>query len=163
MRLLRSITFNLLYIIFKPFWGADKTCKFIISLNNKLIKMKKEEKVMLLLPSCLQHTECSVNIFDNILNCKKCGRCIISDICSLTNIIAPDKIFVVKGGSRAIELLKQKKPKLIFASACCEELFKGILKVGTQVCAINIETPEGKCFNTTLEVAKLKRILTKVV
>ena len=50
---------------------------FIINLNNKLVKKEghKVNKLLLLVPHCIQMNECDVRLTFNVYNCKRCGRC----------------------------------------------------------------------------------------
>ena len=74
--------------------------RFIINLNNRLVKKEKlrPEKILLLLPHCLQINECDIRLTYNINNCKRCGKCGIRDLIQ----VAEDNhmtIFIATGGS----------------------------------------------------------------
>jgi hypothetical protein len=49
----------------------------IIRMNNKLVRAEKTKtkKILILLPHCLQISDCEIRLTHNIYNCKRCGRC----------------------------------------------------------------------------------------
>jgi hypothetical protein len=73
--------------------------KFIINLNNKLVKKErpKAQKILLLLPHCIQTTECKIRLTYNIYNCERCGKCEIRDLIQIADENHL-KLSVVTGG-----------------------------------------------------------------
>ena len=61
----------------------EKVQQSFIEVNNQLIRSKIKpfppEKLLLLLPHCIQNFDCKVKITGNIYNCKRCGKCKTSD------------------------------------------------------------------------------------
>ena len=85
---------------------------FIIRLNNRLVRAGSYRvgTLLLLLPHCLQTTECDVRITHNILNCKRCGKCEITDLIKISednNL----RLFVATGGTLPAASSRRRGPK----------------------------------------------------
>ncbi|MFQ3573036.1 MAG: DUF116 domain-containing protein [Thermodesulfovibrionales bacterium] len=139
--------------------------RWIIRMNNTLVRMKKikAEKILILLPHCLQINDCNIRITNNIKNCKRCGRCFISSLIS----IAEDNnisICVATGGGMARKIIKDTRPDAVIAVACERDLSSGIVdSFPLPVFGIYNKRPQGPCFNTevdTCEVDEAVRFFT---
>ena len=104
---LRGIVLKLLYPVAMLFGAFFRDCRekfqlFIIRLNNRLIRASsyRAETIMILLPHCIQVSECDVRITHNIANCKRCGKCSISDLIAVSEREGV-KLFVATGGTIA--------------------------------------------------------------
>jgi uncharacterized protein len=80
-RWVRGFTLKILYPLLMFAGSIAKNKKetyqrFIIDLNNRLVKNErlKPQKILLLLPHCLQINECEIRLTYNIYNCKRCGK-----------------------------------------------------------------------------------------
>ncbi len=136
---------------------------FSIDYNNLLVKAKLRKvppnKILLLLPACLQESHCSLKITENVDNCHQCGHCMVKD---MVDIQEQYKIMVrvVSGGTAARAIVQQVAPELILAVACERELITGISDVGTvPVIGILNETPNGPCNQTMVNMDILKDYL----
>lgn len=135
--------------------------KFIIDTNNRLVMLQgiKTKKILLLLPHCIQINDCNVRITNDIYNCKRCGNCGISSLIEL----ADDhqiKLFIATGGSMARKVLKDFKPEAVVAVACERDLSSGIVdSFPLPVLGIFNERPEGPCFNTKVDLEKVKEAI----
>ncbi len=143
--------------------AENSEINFSIDYNNLLVKAKIKkvppDKILLLLPTCLQQSHCSLKITENIDNCHQCGHCMIKD---MVDIQEKYKIMVrvVSGGTAARAIVQQVAPQLILAVACERELIAGIQDVGTvSVIGILNETPNGPCNQTTVNIDILKDYL----
>jgi hypothetical protein len=138
-----------------------------IRVNNAVVEsaLRKSppEQILLLLPHCLQDSECSHRITNNIGNCKRCGKCTIGEITKIaecSGICAS----VVTGGTAALNVVNSYKPSLILAVGCSRELVSGITEVrGIPVIGILNSTPNGPCKSTTVDVENLRRKLERVI
>lgn len=135
--------------------------KFIIALNNKLIMKEKinPEKVLLLLPHCLQIKDCDVRLTYNIYNCKRCGKCEIKD---LINIAEENKLslFIATGGSLARRIINDVKPDAVVAVACENDLSSGIADIyPIPVWGIPNIRPFGPCMNTIVDLNEIKKAI----
>ncbi len=132
--------------------------KHIININNKLIIKEgfKTNRILLLLPHCLQVDECKIRITHNIYNCKRCGKCEIKDLIR----IADEKnlnLFVATGGNIARKLVADNHPEAIVAVACERDLSSGVVdSFPTRVYGIPNERPFGPCINTTVSMERVE-------
>ncbi|MBN1232584.1 MAG: DUF116 domain-containing protein [Candidatus Coatesbacteria bacterium] len=137
-----------------------------IEFNNAFFRINlmkaRDQKVLLLLPHCLQLYTCGIRITGNIDRCKGCGKCVITDI---KRIIMEKGLssFVATGGTLARKIVAEVKPDIIIASACERDLGWGIYDTFPMpVYGILNERPEGPCKNTKLDIAKLEEILNEL-
>ena len=138
-----------------------------IKVNDSLIRALKPKykhsEVLILLPHCLQNTDCSIRITVEPKNCKRCGKCDIGAILEVAEEYNVD-VAVATGGTLARRIVLEKRPKLIIAVACYRDLVSGIQD------AFPIKTfgilnirPQGPCINTKVEVEKIRNSLKKIV
>ena len=128
---------------------------FYIELNNIVVeadkKKYKAEDIMLLLPHCLQNSECGLKVTNNPELCKRCGKCKIGDLIEY----AQEKnisIFIATGGTVARNIIKKIRPKLIVSVACERDLMSGISDVRRiPVIGVTNKQPHGPCFNTDVD------------
>jgi len=139
----------------------EKYQKFIIHLNNKLVRREKfrPENVLLLLPHCLQINECDVRLTYNIYNCKRCGRCEIKDLIQLAEENHLN-LFVATGGSLARRVIHEMKPDAVIAVACENDLSSGIADTyPLPILGITNQRPFGPCMNTCVDLSKVKEAI----
>ncbi len=138
----------------------DNIRSSFIEINNSLLsslkgKFKKDE-VLILLPHCLQNSECNIKITNNIENCKRCGKCKIKDILEIAKKNNID-VGIATGGTMARKIVKDKKPKFIIAVACERDLSSGIQdSYPLPVFGIPNKRPYGPCFNTDIDLKQLE-------
>jgi hypothetical protein len=163
---LRAIVLKVLYPILMLAGAFLKERKgnfqsFIIDLNNRLIRRDKfkTKRILLLLPHCLQINECDVRITNDIYNCKRCGKCNIKDLISIAdenNL----KLFVATGGNLARRIVSDVVPEAVVAVACERDLSSGIAdSYPLPVLGIPNERPFGPCFNTEVDLSKVKEAI----
>ncbi|MBS4536110.1 DUF116 domain-containing protein [Clostridium sp. D2Q-14] len=129
-------------------------------INNLLIQSKnvklKPEELLILLPHCLQWSECQFKITNDIDNCRKCGKCDIHKIIELKDKYDVN-VAVATGGTLARKWIKETKPKAIVAVACERDLSSGISDVrGLPVIGVVNDRPNGPCINTKVSIEKLE-------
>lgn len=142
---------------------AEKIRSSYIAVNNNLVKSKhialNGEQVMILLPHCLQNTECPHKITMDINNCKHCGKCCISDLVALSEKYSA-MIKVATGGTLARKLIKEKRPAGVIAVACERDLSLGIQDSGSlPVYGVLNCRPNGPCCNTSVDIEKVEQAL----
>jgi uncharacterized protein len=147
----------------------DRFKRFFININNKItvakIKNGKigKKQILFILPHCLQDSECNYRITGNkILNCKSCGKCIISEIKKLKEEFSLN-IEIATGGNAARNTIKELRPALIFAVACENDLASGIFDI-SRIPVIGLLNcrPNGPCRNTTLDIGEFKRFIETI-
>lgn len=137
--------------------------RYIIDLNNWLIKAEPEryrtKRILLLLPHCLQISDCDVRITNDINNCKRCGRCGIKDLIQ----VAADndlKLFVATGGNLARRIVSDVRPEAIVAVACERDLSSGIVdSYPLPVLGVHNERPFGPCRDTRVDLEKVREAI----
>lgn len=165
-RFLRGMTLKVLYPLMMVVSSFSKKNKerlqaIIIEINNRLVEKEKPkaERILLLLPHCLQVNECDIRITHNIYNCKRCGRCEIKDLIDIAdenNL----KLFVATGGNLARKIVSDVHPEAIVAVACERDLSSGIADTFPMpVIGIPNERPFGPCFNTRVSLEKVKEAI----
>ena len=145
----------------------DLIRKFYIDFNNITVNLSNRKyspkNVLILLPHCLQYSECGYKITNNTDNCKRCGRCSIGDILKAAESRGV-KVSIVTGGTAARNIVKKFRPELIFAVACERDLTSGIVEVGKiPVIGLVNDRPNGPCYNTTIDVAAFERKLDEIL
>jgi hypothetical protein len=151
------------------FFKGDKDAirRIYVEVNNIIVESHrgkyKPDEVLVLLPHCLQDSECRYKLTNDISNCHQCGKCSIGDIVNVTSPMGL-QAKVVTGGTAARNIVKEYKPGIILSVACERDLASGIADVAsTPVIGIFNKRPNGPCHNTMLDISvfreKLKRII----
>ena len=165
-KLLRAATLKFLYPVLMVAGSFQKGRKeiyqrFIIDLNNKLVRHERPrpQKILLLLPHCLQRDECDIRLTYNIYNCKRCGLCGINDLIQL----AEDNhlsLSVATGGSLARRIVHETRPDAVIAVACENDLSSGIADTyPLPTLGVPNTRPFGPCINTTVNLTKVKEAI----
>lgn len=130
---------DLIYIPLKKIscWlGFDETIIAEINVElrnlahvNEFKRIHPKDK-FLFLPQCLRGLDCVAILSpkDGII-CKKCGACPIPQIVQCAYSLGYRKVYIAPGSSFVKRILKEEKPKAIFAVACLYELSLGGLLV----------------------------------
>ncbi|MBF0523498.1 MAG: DUF116 domain-containing protein [Deltaproteobacteria bacterium] len=139
----------------------EEVQRSFISINNQLVlaegRKTAPEKLLLLMPHCLQFYECSVKITGRTENCKRCGRCKIKDLLDLVDEYHV-KLAVATGGTIARRIVKEIRPEIIIGVACERDLASGIQDTyPLPVYGILNQRPFGPCFNTSLDLDLVRR------
>jgi hypothetical protein len=136
--------------------SKDQVRRSFIEINNQLVlseaRKVKPEKLLILLPHCLQFHDCQVRITGDISNCKKCGKCKIRDLVSLTERYNVP-VSVATGGTLARRIVVEKRPDIIIAVACERDLTSGIQdSFPIPVYGILNKRPFGPCYDTDIDM-----------
>ncbi|MBI1921125.1 MAG: DUF116 domain-containing protein [Geobacter sp.] len=145
----------------------DTIRQSFIAMNNSLVvsqKLKvKPDRVLILLPHCLQLFDCEIKVTGSISKCVRCGRCDIKGLAELAGKYQID-ISVATGGTLARKVIVEKRPKLVVAVACERDLTSGIQDCyPLPVIGVLNNRPYGPCFNTNVDVAKIDAALQTVL
>lgn len=138
----------------------DRVRKVFSDINNQLILSKTyhidPEKILILIPHCIQKKECPYKITTEIENCRRCGLCDVDKLITLKEK-HPVQLFVATGGTIARKIVQETQPKAIIAVACERDLSSGIQEVRRiPVIGIVNERPEGPCVNTRVSIKKIE-------
>ena len=140
---------------------------FFVDFNNIMVEAKyaqyTKEQILILVPHCLQWSECKHKVTNDPNNCKRCGKCTIQDIIALSKDYGVN-LCIASGGTMARKAIKEHKPHLIVSVACSRDLIAGILDVeNIPVIAIENTTPKGPCVDTQVCVERIAQILEKAI
>lgn len=130
----------------------------IVLTNNTGIAM---QRILVLLPHCLQSSTCKIRITTDLNDCAACGQC---DIAAVKAAVAkyPVQSAIATGGSLARKLIKDTNPDVIIAVACHRDLVEGVRESWSYpVYALLNERPKGPCFETTVSVAAIEFAISK--
>ncbi|MGB2769378.1 MAG: DUF116 domain-containing protein [Candidatus Zixiibacteriota bacterium] len=147
--------------------SKDQVRQAFVQVNNSLFKATqkriKNDRLVILLPHCLQNFDCPHKIIANHDNCRRCGECLIGNIIELKEKHEID-ISIATGGTLARKVLVDKNPTVIVAVACERDLCSGIQDAyPIPVYGILNERPQGPCINTRVDMAKLDLAVRQVL
>jgi len=136
--------------------GEDRVRRSFIAINNRLVlaeaKQVRPEKLLILLPHCLQNHECAVRITGAVENCKRCGKCKIKNLNEFSEKYNVP-MSVATGGTLARKIVVEKRPDIIIAVACERDLTSGIQdSYPIPVFGIFNKRPFGPCYDTDVDL-----------
>ncbi len=156
-----SITVNYLFpaaVLLARLFGVrrDTLRVSFVKVNNAMTiaqrKRIRGERILILLPHCLQIDVCNRKITNNIENCVGCGRCPVAALRRMGERYGLH-IEVVNGGTLARRKVKSYQPDGIVAVACERDLTLGIQDVHpVPVYGIINDRPNGPCYNTDVDL-----------
>jgi uncharacterized protein len=143
--------------------SRERIQQSFIEVNNHLVRSDGRrvppDKLLILLPHCVQEFDCQIKITGNILNCRKCGKCEIKDLAELSERYHV-KIAVATGGTLARRIIVENRPKAIVAVACELDLTTGIQDTyPIPVIGILNDRPEGPCMNTRVDIGRVRQAI----
>lgn len=159
-----SILYPVVIWIGKMFKIAqEKIQSSFVEVNNQLVKAKRgqlpPERLLVLLPHCLQITDCAKRITITTDNCARCGRCTIGGILNLCDSYGCH-VQIATGGTLARDAVKKLRPQAIIAVACERDLTSGILDcIPLPVLGVTNERPHGPCFNTQVNLLAVENAI----
>ena len=143
--------------------NCDSLQRSFIVLNNRLVRARElrvsSDEALILLPHCIQLFDCELRITGDVNRCTRCGRCDIGELSVVAKQYGVD-IAVATGGTLARKIIVEKKPRFILAVACERDLTSGIRdSYPLPVIGVLNHRPNGPCFNTTIVMDEVKRVL----
>lgn len=134
----------------------EKTERSFIEVSNQLIRQRHikvlPEQLLVITPHCLQEESCPHKITRNVKNCKKCGRCQIGALVTLSEELG-FHFAVATGGTLSRQIIKNLRPKAVLAIACERDLTSGIQDIyPLPVIGVLNQRPCGPCNNTKVDV-----------
>jgi hypothetical protein len=157
----RSITIKVLFPIaatISQLLGVNRNVlrTSFVKVNNALTKAQKGrikgERILVLLPHCLQIDICSRKLTTDVNNCMRCGRCPVGSLITLGEKMGLN-IEVVNGGTLARQKVAMINPDGIVAVACERDLTLGIQDVyPIPVYGVINDRPNGPCYNTCVDM-----------
>jgi hypothetical protein len=128
--------------------------------NNCLVKARRRkylfENLLLLMPHCLQDSDCPVRITHEVKNCRACGRCNVSQLLAIAEAYGA-RLRVASGGTSALRFISEYQPEAVIAVACERDLISGIREsFPLPVIGIINERPYGYCLNTRVDLDRVR-------
>lgn len=127
-----------------------------VSLNNALKRLRRRkvsaQELLLLFPVCLQNSDCDAKITDDVLNCRRCGRCKVKSILEMAEHYGVRAV-AAKGGELALQEAKAREVRAVVAIACEMELRQGIVAAFPKpvLGVVNVR-PHGPCKDTDVSM-----------
>ena len=145
----------------------DTIRQSFVAMNNSLVISQKlvvpADRILILLPHCLQLFDCEIKVTGDINKCIRCGRCDIMGLAGVAQKYQID-ISVATGGTLARKVIIEKRPKLVVAVACERDLTSGIKDCyPLPVIGVLNDRPFGPCFNTKVDVEKIDAAIASVL
>ncbi len=145
----------------------DQVQGSFIGVNNKLVESEhvnvNPQKLLLLLPHCLQDEDCPHKITLDPFNCRRCGKCPIDGLLTLAEKWQV-RVQVVTGGTLARRAVKLLEPQCVLAVACERDLSSGIAdSAPLPVWGILNERPTGPCRNTRVSPGAVEEKLEEIL
>jgi hypothetical protein len=143
--------------------SKERVRQSFVELNNHLIRSNghrvRPDRLLILLPHCIQDFDCEIKITGNVRNCRGCGKCEIKDLIELSDQYHL-KIAVATGGTLARRIVLENRPEAIVAVACELDLTTGIQDAyPIPVIGILNERPNGPCINTKADINRVRRAI----
>lgn len=143
-----------------------KVEQVFIDLNNKMVRGLsqrksgfKPEKIILLMPHCIQFDDCKIKVTRDVDNCVECGKCEIAELLTVSRKYGL-KFFVLTGGTVARRKLKEFRPDAVVAVACERDLTSGVQDAyPLPVLAIVNKRPLGYCLSTGVDMTEVKNAI----
>lgn len=164
----KSITMDVLFPVVTNMgsfmgWNKEKLRRAFVDTNNALVNAQKKrislERILVLLPHCLQHHDCPWRITFDVDNCKRCGKCDMAKLAELKDKYET-AMRVATGGTLARKVVSDFKPTLIVAVACGRDLSSGIIdSYPIPVYGVLNSRPNGPCFDTKVDVNEIEQLI----
>lgn len=138
-----------------------------IQVNNDMVLAEcgryPAERLLLLMPHCLQSSKCKLRLTYNIYNCKRCGKCPIAGLIELSDRYG---IFlsIATGGTLARRIVMQRRPAMIIATACERDLASGIQDTyPLPVYGVLNQRPHGPCMDTLVVLETVETAIRRFI
>jgi len=135
--------------------------------NNRQVRMHfqshRAKRALVLLPHCIQASNCKAAILEDLGHCYSCGRCPAGDV--LASVLEARWNCRINNRSHKIYRdAREFKPDLIVAVSCSDRLLKGLVKLSeVPSYVIPLALPHGMCVDTTFSVPHLRAAMETLV
>ncbi|MDR2051580.1 MAG: DUF116 domain-containing protein [Deltaproteobacteria bacterium] len=138
-----------------------------IQVNNEMVLKQRRsyapEKILVLLPHCIQNGLCPIRVSMDLKSCKRCGRCDIGQLLNLVERYGA-RIAIATGGTIARRIVVDARPEMILAVACERDLSSGIQdSYPLPVYGIPNERPCGPCRDTRVSLPLVEESLKRFI
>ena len=138
----------------------NRVLRSFVKVNNELVLAHARpipaSRLLLLLPHCVQGSQCLHRLAHDVDNCARCGKCPISELLALRDkygiILA-----IASGGSVARRIVVRSRALCIVAVACERDLASGIQDTyPLPVFGVLNRRPAGPCVDTLVPFSVLE-------
>ncbi len=167
-KLLRWGLFKLFLPLMVLVGGIVRTPKIKIEqaflvINNQMVRLMgrkiKPERILILMPHCIQFDDCKIKVTRNVENCAGCGKCEVGNLLDLAHEYGID-LFISTGGTVARRKVYEDRPQAVIAVACERDLTSGIQDAyPLPVYAIVNKRPHGYCMETGVDLVDVKEAI----
>lgn len=165
----KKITVRILFplaLAIGTFFGIpkDEIRGSFIEVNNSLVRASSRlvpgDRLLLLLPHCLQSFECPHRVTSEVRNCRRCGGCEIADLITMCDSYGI-KMSIATGGTLARRVIVETRPKAIVAVACERDLTSGLQDAyPIPVIGVLNERPHGPCRDTRVDLSRVEAAIS---
>jgi len=143
--------------------SKDQVRRSFIEINNQLLlaahPRATPDRLLLLMPHCLQFHECEFRITGSTVHCQRCGQCPINGLVEISDKYGVG-LAVATGGTLARRIVVERRPKIIIAVACERDLSSGIQdSYPLPVFGITNHRPFGPCYDTDVDLERVEEAL----
>ena len=149
--------------IAKKFGLSERLVNYThIELRNKLNEYGYRRVALgerfLFLPHCLRNSkECKASYTNEGLQCKRCGKCQISELIGLAEEIGFQKVFICPGGSMVKKIVRKYMPKAALGVSCFDEANLAFDAVqGTAIATQATLLLHDGCKDTNVNIAEVR-------
>ncbi len=144
-------------------YRKDEIRRIYIQANNEHVMSRdqkvKPEKMLVILPHCIQSSKCAYRMRNGLEDCRQCGSCNIGEIKGLVSKYGV-RVELATGVTSARKIILDTKPELVIAVACERDLSSGIMDVkGLPVYGILNRRPNGPCKDTFVDIEELEKMI----
>jgi hypothetical protein len=134
-----------------------------VKVNNALTRAMwrriRGDRIVVLLPHCLQIDVCNRKLTTDVNNCLRCGKCPVGRLLELGEKYGLH-LEIVNGGTLARRRVAAFRPSGIVAVACERDLTFGIQDVHpVPVYGVINDRPNGPCLNTCVDMAMVEQAI----
>lgn len=131
-----------------------------IKVNNELVLASEvrcpAENLLILVPHCIQRSDCPYRLTTDPDRCERCGRCPVSGLLALRDRLGVT-LCIATGGTIARRIVVESRPRVIIAVACERDLTSGIQDCyPIPVFGLLNERPCGPCRDTRVSLVHLE-------
>lgn len=172
LKRIRGFTVRLMFPLMELLGRAlhiprEKVRLSFVKVNNEMVLASgikaRPHEVLLLLPHCVQRSECALRLSTHVERCARCGQCPIGALLDLRDRWG-FQMAIATGGTIARRIVVQTRPRIILAVACERDLTSGIQDTyPLPVYGVLNSRPHGPCLDTQVSTAHLEAALKKFV
>lgn len=134
-----------------------------IEINNQMVRLMgkkfRTDKLLILMPHCIQFDHCKIKVTRNVRNCAGCGKCEIGELLNLSDEFGVS-LFISTGGTVARRKVVEERPDAVIAVACERDLTSGLQdSYPLPVMAIINKRPHGYCMETGVALEEVRQAI----